>query len=49
MRRVIQASARRSPAWLVGNSPLSSRAPVVASTTAKMWVAAWVSTPTSSW
>jgi hypothetical protein len=35
----MQASARRIPAGLVGNSALSSRAPVAARMTAKVWPA----------
>jgi len=35
----------RSPAGLVGNSACAMSAPVAAATSAKMWVAAWVSTP----
>src|SRR5665647_941112 len=43
--RVIQSAARASPAGLVGNCPFDSTAPVAAATTARVWVAACVSTP----
>src|SRR5665648_569893 len=43
--RAIQSAARASPAGLVGNCPFDSIAPVAAATTARLWVAACVSTP----
>src|SRR5665648_201912 len=43
--RAIQSAARESPAGLVGNCPFDSIAPVAAATTARLWVAACVSTP----
>ena len=43
--RAIQSTARVRPAELVGNCPFDSTAPVAAATTARVWLAACVSTP----